>query len=272
MTSRLIVWDVQHGNAVTVIGPGGKIIWCDAGTGSYGSGETFSPYSHLGTRVIDLLVVSHPHGDHISDLGHILPTKVKGLVANPFITREHCKYDQSPALSRYLLLKARVPRRPPNGWPIPYRNGEDLLQVFCFSVMKDIGQNMNNYSVVTFLKIGTATVCLPGDLESAGWEELSDRPLFLRLLRETSILMASHHGRREGWSGMLPRICTNLNLVIVSDSHYNDTSISSYYTGLVENGVYFGQTEKKLLSTRANGVITIDLGLSACTVHVQKGI
>ena len=44
---QIVVWDVQHGNAIYMKTPNGRHVMFDIGTGSYTNGYEFSPLKHL---------------------------------------------------------------------------------------------------------------------------------------------------------------------------------------------------------------------------------
>ena len=44
---KVIMWDVQQGNAIYMKTPNGRNIMFDIGTGSYENGREFSPLRHL---------------------------------------------------------------------------------------------------------------------------------------------------------------------------------------------------------------------------------
>jgi len=70
---KIIVWDVQHGNAIYVNTPGNKDFVIDLGTGSCGNNDwEFSPLLHLkkhwNVPYLDGVIITHPHSDHIDDI------------------------------------------------------------------------------------------------------------------------------------------------------------------------------------------------------------
>ena len=61
-STKLIVWDVEHGSAAYIQSPNGKHIVIDAGSGSFKNGRTFSPLYHLynryGVQSIDYAIIT----------------------------------------------------------------------------------------------------------------------------------------------------------------------------------------------------------------------
>jgi hypothetical protein len=77
----------------------------------------------------------------------------------------------------------------------------------------------NNLSFVVFLKCRGVGVLFPGDVEGAGWRSLMATPQFITVLGDTSVLVASHHGRQSGWRDELRKYC-NPYYVVISDKGY----------------------------------------------------
>src|SRR4051812_47569128 len=92
MTAKFIFWDVQHGNACYIETPTGKRLVIDLGTGSYvkPADATFSPLAHLwhkwNVRSLDAAIITHPHTDHLADIGNLSSFKPKKVVAPRHLT------------------------------------------------------------------------------------------------------------------------------------------------------------------------------------------
>lgn len=289
MPTEITVWDVQHGNAISVKTPNGKYIWCDAGTGSFDSGKEFSPYKRSQIPQIDILVLSHPHNDHVSDFWNIPCERVDRLLYNTLISQEYFKtlrdsttpsFRAKKTLTKFLITQEQIKW----GTVAKYSTMEESLTVIAYWAMSDIGTNANNYSVVVFLLQGKNLVCLPGDIEEQGWDFLrtSYTPYFENALRKTNILIASHHGRKQGWYSEFSSLC-NPDIVVISDREEMETSITSDYDKIAKgHSVFKGFSKfpppiarpvnKKCVSTRDNGPIVITLGNEKYSVKVQKGI
>lgn len=285
MNTEIIVWDVQHGNAVTIKTPEGKLIWCDAGTGSYDNGEQFSPYRYMKFPRIDYLILSHPHDDHIADFFNMPEKNVEHCIYDSLKSEEYIKLiapkrvvgrDMKSIVIKHFILQ------PPSSCGQIFQ--ENLVGLYCYWVDEDIGDNLNNYSVVAFFIHGKNIVCFPGDIEEKGWDLLCRRyGYFKQLLRNTNILFASHHGRRQGWYSQFSSLCKP-DIVIISDSNEKETSITSFYEKItkgveVENfsekqvTKYLADVKrKKCLSTRDNGVIAILINDNDLKICCKRGI
>ena len=58
-------------------------------------------------------------------------------------------------------------------------------------------EDVNNLSMVLFLKCHGIGIMFPGDLEQAGFTELLKIEAFKQALSENNIYVASHHGREN---------------------------------------------------------------------------
>ena len=70
-----LFWDVQHGSAAYINTPANEHLVIDLGVGSYQQANLqFSPLLHLkhhyGVQQLDGVVITHPHRDHLDDIGN----------------------------------------------------------------------------------------------------------------------------------------------------------------------------------------------------------
>ena len=164
-----------------------------------------------GKYVIDQLIISHPHDDHISDIINFdkyfyatlltTPNDNKGmkedekinwkLISNP--TDEYVKY------LRETLLPGRQP-------PLKSSNPKNL---FIYYIKPKVCENTlkkenyaNNLSIAAYLRINGCKILLPGDLMKDGMEYLIDRDSgFRNKLKEgVDFLVAPHHGLKSSFS------------------------------------------------------------------------
>ena len=67
---KIIVWNVAHGLAITLITPNQRLIAYDAGRS-----EDLSPLTELmraGWNQLDYFFLSHPHADHLRDIDALI--------------------------------------------------------------------------------------------------------------------------------------------------------------------------------------------------------
>jgi competence protein ComEC len=274
---RILIFNVEHGNCQGIWTPGGKLIVIDIGTS-----DSFSPLQWLksqGIQIIDLLILTHPHDDHIRgfrDLNGInvrvlhRPRNIPTTLTSELDTDLKKKWD---AYDSYFIHPVPDSHRFYDRTS-PFFDGLSLQ----FFGGRSESANLNNYSVVTVLDYCGFKVVFLGDLENAGWTPLLSDSAFKTAIKGTTILMASHHGREAGW-------CLDLfqhispKLVIVSDGSCTDTSVVPQYCQQASGANVFARNTKVaqtryVVSTRDNGHIDINIshqnGSSNFTVSVDR--
>lgn len=268
---EIIIWDVEHGNAIYMKTPNGTHICFDIGSGSYGQGETFSPLEYLKNRwkvdKLDYLVISHPHADHISDIQTLFNEDMKPRVlARPKgLSEEFIKKSNQNKFTEIIDLYLKLDEDYSSDVPWennpcnPTKNGGVYIKNF--SQKKAGMDNINNYSFVSVISFGDQKVIIPGDIETVGWNALLEKEEFLKAIKNTTILIASHHGRESGFSKNIFEYFRP-DITIISDGKYNDTSATERYN-YYSNGAKVksrSRGEEKIryvLTTRNDSVIYI---------------
>ena len=195
MPLRFIMWNVQHGSAAYIRTPNGKHIAIDLG-----AGEEFSPLSalpQLGVIQLDQVTITHPHMDHIDDILNFDKLAPKVLLAPKHLTEDDIR-GGNPKLSgepeakiqKYLEVTRRYSGTlaPEDDIHSPVNNGGVSIQVFLPTQCSK--GNLNNHSVVTVIEYSGVKILVPGDNESASWEELLGRKDFVSAIKNTHVFVA----------------------------------------------------------------------------------
>lgn len=268
----ILIWDVQHGNAVHIKTPASKHIVQDLGTGSHkGTGRDFSPLLHLKHKYdiyqLDEVIITHPHGDHLDDIVNFDRLRPRALHRPNHVTNEEIWAGNQNAdpniIQRYLEINDRYNQPFSDGENpnLPSNNGGVDIRFF---VSRSCSRsNLNNHSVVTVISYETCKVLIPGDNESPSWHELLKRDDFIEAISGTDILVAPHHGRDAGFYGDIFNYFKP-KLTVISDGRFGDTSATSRYDQVTQGWEVHqrdGQNiKRKCVTTRADGVINISIG------------
>jgi competence protein ComEC len=270
---KLVFWDVQHGHAVYLQTPNQHIVF-DLGTGSYGdSGREFSPLLHLknkyGVKQLDGVVITHPHGDHLYDIGNFDALSPRALWRPRHLTDEEVRNGNSAKdtvyVDQYLTINGRYtePIPPPDPFAEATNGGVDI-QVF--SPRGCARSNLNNHSIVTVVSHASSKIIISGDNESPSWNELLANEAFKVAIKDADILLAPHHGREAGYSAALFEHISP-HLTIVSDGAETDTSAVSRYSqksrGWKVHKRDGTSEDRKCLTTRSDGVITVECAVGS---------
>ena len=128
----------------------------------------------------------------------------------------------------------------------------------------------NHLSQMVFVKYGENTICIPGDIENRSWELMLAKTDFQAWLRQTNILIASHHGRENGYHEDIFDYCKPCCIILSDKSIVHETQknmTAMYSSHVIGNGVVYtpatGNTVlRKTLTTRNDGHILITIPLT----------
>lgn len=271
---KFIFWDVQHGSAVYIKMPNnGPTAIIDLGRGLPNQREKpFSPVTHLknryGLKKIDLLVLTHPHRDHIED---ILITKELPIdqVVMPFHLSKKDYFTNRIRTSDIPIFNAYHELSNQFSWKDKIQFGDVNLSFFCH---KEAGRSrMNDHSVVTIIQYLGFKVVLMGDNESPSQKALLSNQQFLNTSSDCDLLLAPHHGRQDGYyKPMLLHL--KPKLTIVSDTRPGLTTSRYRYSALtkgleVKSGLI--RKTRKVLSTNKDGLIRVSIGTYDNRPHIK---
>jgi beta-lactamase superfamily II metal-dependent hydrolase len=201
----LEIFDVEHGACALLTCDNGTRLMIDCGH----NGDTrWRPGTYLcnqGIRYLDMLAITNYDEDHVSGLPDLLGNVDVGwLWRNQSVSPETIEYLKSEdGMGRG--IKALV-----NMTSTSYTGGADATPPAFLAVERQSFCNNypnfddeNNLNMVVHLSIAGINFLFPGDLESSGWDALLKQPDFQRVVSNTHVLIASHHGRESG-------ICTDI--------------------------------------------------------------
>jgi len=268
----LKVWDVQHGACAmvthqSVYGVEGRLAMIDSGHND-DTGWRPSTYikCQLSRNVLDYLFVTNADLDHISDLNNLWR---EGVAVTTF-TR-NCSVapgelqaiketggELTDDIARYLALHAGYVH--PVDAPFDQNMGGITARVFWNSPPRFY--DTNNLSMAVFFKYGNFKILFPGDLEEDGWLALLEREEFCSELVGTTVLVASHHGRENGYCDAVFNYCQP-RAVVMSDKaivHGTQGMTETYRQRVIDHwpdGVVVRTTGRRrhVLTTRRDGWI-----------------
>ena len=265
---RILIHNVGHGQAVHVFTPVGQTVVIDLGHSA-----NFSPLEWLKkqTSTIDLLTITHPHGDHIDE---ILLLEEMGFTVRQFwrptwLPRDEV-YSQNQAsykgrLDAYFKMSDRytTPIKESERVGNPSFSGGVSIKQYASSSCGV--SNINNHSFVTVLDYRDVTVVIPGDNEQASWRELMREQDFATAMNRVNVFMASHHGRESGYCAEI--FTEKPDLCVVSDGPVQDTNARQRYSyhakGRIVHKRNDGSSEKRYcVTTRQDGSTDIEIGLN----------
>jgi beta-lactamase superfamily II metal-dependent hydrolase len=265
----LRVFDVEHGACAMMRAPAGdRLAMIDCGH-NVTTGWRPSTYIRdtLKLSQVDYLFVTNADHDHLSDLdglwqhGIDVRTLIRNRSPNPDILRriKEAQGDLTNDVERFLQINASY-NAPVE---VPFDAGMGGVTCSTFRNSYPDFDTTNNLSMVVFIKFGLFKMLFPGDMERDGWAKLLQNPEFLRELQGTSVLVASHHGRVNGFSEDLFKYFAPFAVVISDKSIVHQTQEIDYRPVVRDEGVAIVDRAKRrhVLTTRRDGDITFKVNV-----------
>ena len=282
----LKVFDVEHGSSNFIISPTGKMELIDLG-----ARRDWSPLDHIYTHYIrpgnqlDRLVQTHHHGDHLDDVYKLTQPRMPRTVLRRRLTgryEEACRKSnttegQNKARRFETLFAGYNTDSSPaqtgiTAWGYEM-NSWSLVEALADAATSSDGAMANCCSYVTLYNHNGTKFLLCGDMEKEGiLRLLIENPSMLAAVRGVNILVAPHHGHSSGFSTHLMEAIGKPDIVIASCMSGDQNVDSRYSDSKYVKGVYFQDgTEKRLLTTRSHGAITVESsGAGAFHITIHK--
>jgi len=267
----LRIFDVEHGQCSHIVTSTNRHILIDAG---HNSTTKWRPSTYLprrGISHIDKLIISNFDEDHASDLHNLVDTVSIGtLMKNPSVSPQNLRrLKEIGGIGRGIDALADLMARytAPVSGNIDY--GDFKIRSFWNRYPAEF-EDENNLSLVSIIESHGIRICFPGDIEVAGWERLLAREGFRAAMGEVDILVASHHGRRNGCSERLfAETGLHPYFVVISDSgrEYASQDTVNWYRHRCR-GFELNGERRRVLSTRRDGRVRIQTSAQGAVVDV----
>jgi len=191
---HVFVLDIGQGDSILIETPTSERILVDGGPDDAvlkKLGKVMPFYE----KTIDVVVLSHPHLDHINGLVEVLKRFHVGTVIMSGVKYDYAGYSEFlDEIQEFKIPVVFAGAKMSDGRSVDYVLGSVTLDML-FPFDSEQGrsfENQNNGSVVFRLLYGKRSFYFPGDLEMEGEEKLVASGLDLR----ADFLKAPHHGSR----------------------------------------------------------------------------
>lgn len=258
----LDIFDVTHGFCAYLIADNGNVMLFDCG---HNERTGFRPSEHLSTKCtkIERLIIQNFDQDHISDLPNLLekiPVEVfhrnRSLSSSQLTALKQQTGSLTTAMQRTVKLHTdfiHPVTNPPEFPNIEFKAFHNNYPTF---------EDTNNLSVVSFINYDGVGIAFTGDIEKEGWDALLEDTEFCTHLSRTTIFIASHHGRVNGYCKEVFDYCSP-EIVIISDKEIVHDTQKELYRKHASGVTWDGGPEKRyVLTTRSDGNIRITKNIS----------
>jgi competence protein ComEC len=184
---RLTAIDVGQGDAWLIRTPGGATMLIDGGPDER---LILTKLRALVVRTIDLLVLSHPHADHVEGLPAVIAAIPVGRVIEPGLAAEIPALPALHAAAKERGIPLEVVRRGAR-----YALGEAEIEILAprDPLFTGTDSDLNNNSIVMRIRYGSTCLLMAGEVQEEGQEALLQRPDQLRC----PVMTVPHHGSKR---------------------------------------------------------------------------
>jgi competence protein ComEC len=261
---ELILFNVGHGLSVALIEyPENYVTLIDLGSEEY-----FSPLIYLSDeRKLrpDVLYITHPHGDHISDVDIAFDYRRRP----DYICYQNYDWDDVKArekeslrskIDSFLNLVGEVPSGSYGG------NGS--LTAWSWSPVKaketfEENTYINNSSYFIIYQWRDFKIAVGGDHHSDAMELLCENDKFKENAKNSDILIAPHHGHMEGYPALWTKNIGKPYISLISIQEEDPSIASPYQSENFAKGVVINGETRYTLTTRKDGIINVSMWYDA---------
>ena len=258
---KIEIFDVELGQCAIIHCPNGQKVLIDAG---HNTTRRWHPSTHFYGLNIERLIISNYDEDHVSDIVNLQKNcSIRTIYRNTSISS-----DNLLAMKTMLGMGNGIRHvynwlkllESPNGGILLHPADMAGVNISHYQNTYGTFRDTNNLSLVTFVKYKNFTILFPSDLEVAGWKELLKLQTFRNELATVNVFVASHHGRENGCCEEIFNFCSP-QAVIISDGgkQYATQETCNWYANRVSGCKTIGRAERKVLTTRNDGHITLEV-------------
>ena len=257
---ELIVFNVGHGLSVALIErPENYVSLIDLGCN-----DDFSPVDYLHRNMHlypDILYITHPHGDHIRDIANVINKNQRPSCID---AQDYDWQDVENRERKELRTTLRSYVSYINQSPRGTYSGSASLKYWCYTPKKaknafEESTYINNSSLFLIFTWRSFKIAIPGDLHSNAMEAFINFDEFKNAADGTDLLIAPHHGHREGFTSLWAEKVGKPYLALVSVQENDQNIASGYSSPNFARGLVIDGKTRYTLTTRQDGHIKVTM-------------
>jgi competence protein ComEC len=248
--------DVGQGDAWLVRTPRGATMLVDGGPDPSRTLEELRAH-HV--RRIDLLVLTHPHADHVDGLPVVAASYAVGRGLEAGLAAELPALAQFRATLRERGVALDVVRRGAR-----YAFGEAVVDVLGpGTLIEGTDSDLNNNSVVLRIRFGASCVMMSGEMQEEGQQALLDSGETLHC----PIMTVPHHGSKHMLPAYFAAVAPRVALISVGARNTFGHPSAETLAALLQLGVRVLRTD---LSGDVSAALGADGSVAVRTAHAER--
>lgn len=252
--------DVGQGDAIAIQSPGDQWVLIDGGDVEAGAAVVVPYLTRQGVKKLDLVIMTHPHSDHIGGLVDVVQSfPIKQVIADGQV--------HTTRIFERLLLAIKERNIPfalaRRGQVYDLGSGATLTILHPYALVFD---SMNDNGVVARLDYKAVSFLFTGDGESEMEKDLlrSNLPL------KSDVLKVGHHGSETSTTAaFLARVSPKIAVISVGEGNPFGHPSSVVLERLSKQGVLVQRTDRQgTIVVRTDGVSKLTVDSSSGTKEV----
>lgn len=230
--------DVGQGDSELITSPSGEVMLIDAGESEQPL-KIISVAKERSVNSFDIIVMSHPHSDHIGGISYIISHYPVEQVIDSGYPHTTKTYENILNLIDKRNISYRVVR---NGDIVDF---DPNVKVEVLNPQNTWFENINDNSVVLKMTYGDVSFLFPGD------SEIDAEQVYARQLDHIDVLKVGHHGSKTSTGAyLLNKIYPDVSIISVGKGNsYGHPSIVTLNN--------LAKSHSEIYRTDVNGDITV---------------
>jgi competence protein ComEC len=240
---RIFFYKVGNGHCSYIEFPNGKNALVDLYVSTEENHDNvIDRLRNAGIDSIDYLILTHPHRDHIRGLSAFIDNfKIRTFICSPINFRPDPIYADWEVYEEMRKGKyCQNAHEVTGGWYVSLEDSRIDFIAPLNTLLRAYPDDINNNSLVLRIKSRGHNIIIPGDMETAGWSHINDDEI-----RDTTLLLASHHGNKSGYNADKTAV-KNPAFIVISTGPKTEHDADDRYRKHARKKLYTTRREKIL--------------------------
>jgi beta-lactamase superfamily II metal-dependent hydrolase len=259
---ELRIFNVDHGACALLLCDNGATMMIDCGHDSTTGWRPGKYLKSIGIAALDMLAITNYDEEHVGGIEDLIGNvHVRRLWRNRHVDAAAIKrLKRRNEMGRgvdYLVWLLDNVFSGPTSNTTPRLSPDTYFNTFAHSPTDF--EDENNLSMVVELNCRGIGFVFPGDLQTEGWRAMLEWHPFQNALSKTEVLIAAHHGQRDGCCDEAFAFCKP-RFVVISDKKkgFQSDDSDAYYASRARGGPFRNEDSRQVIATRSDGDIVFE--------------